>query len=160
VIATQLSNLPTAHLGGDVISLADRKRHDGERWILAGARCELTAVRDEQIRNIVRLTELVAHPILRPRTHPRRAKIVCRRIGWYAINGLRARRVVHGRALLDAVLTHRLIIGMVVKVHVRDRQAVLILNTLVEGNSIGRAGHVLANNPHAPPCMDARQLRA
>ena len=45
--------------------MPDRERHDGQRRILCASGRELTAIRDKEIGNVVRLAELVADAVLR-----------------------------------------------------------------------------------------------
>ena len=65
-----------AHFFGDVIGLTDRQGHDGERWVFRCTGGELAAVGHEQVFDVVALTELIDHAVLRVRALPCRAHVV------------------------------------------------------------------------------------
>lgn len=48
------------------------------------------------------------------------------------------------------MLAHRVIVGMIIKMHIRHRQPVLVFLVMIQGNAIGFTRHVFAHNPQ--PC--------
>ena len=65
-----------AHLMMDVIRLADRQRDDRQGRIARPGARELTAITDEQVLEVVRLTPPVANSIRPVGAHPARAHVV------------------------------------------------------------------------------------
>src|SRR5215469_2794927 len=58
-------HLLLAQLVGQIFGLPDRQRNDGQSGILSATAGELTAVGDEQIRDVVSLAVFVAHAVPR-----------------------------------------------------------------------------------------------
>ena len=73
---SSVSDRVRLHLVGDVVGLTDREGHDRQRRVLGPAGCELAAVRDEQVLDVVRLAPLVHHAVARIGAHTVRAEIV------------------------------------------------------------------------------------
>src|SRR5262245_45935141 len=118
--------LPT-QLTGQVLSLPDRERHNGQRRVLGPAGRKLAAVRDEQIGDVVGLAILVAHPVLRLLALAAGA-LVLGAGEWRQLEYLfGAERLVDRRSRLVGVVAHGSVVGMVLKVHHRHRHPVLVL---------------------------------
>lgn len=68
--------LSPGHAASDVVSLTNSKSNDCQSGIGCGAGGEETTIRDEEIRNIVRLSPAVSHAVFWVRTHPCNPHIV------------------------------------------------------------------------------------
>src|SRR5471030_2215855 len=79
--AVETSNRAFAHLSGDVIRLANGEGDDGKRRVLRAAGGELATVGNEQVLDVMRLPELVAHAIGGIAAHAASAEVVCGRVG-------------------------------------------------------------------------------
>ena len=57
-------------------------------------------------------------------------------------------RVIDRHALFVGMRTHCLVVGMIIEMNIRRRQAMLVLQVMVERDPVGFLRHVLADNPH------------
>ena len=72
----QFLDILLCYLVSYVIRLPNCECDNRQRWICRRARRELTAVRNKQVFDIVRLTPFIANPIFRPAALTTRSKIM------------------------------------------------------------------------------------
>ena len=141
-------DLASLHRPADVVGLADRKRDNRQGRIAGSTGRELTAVRDEQIPDVMRLPIFVDDAVARLFAHP-----ICPQVMGAGVRGRRerARRsdcVVHRGALLVRMIAHGDVVGVVVIVDARDRHSVGVLHHRIERDPVGLLRQVLADQPH------------
>src|SRR5215831_4179498 len=145
----QPSNRAGAHLAMDVIRLADRERDDRQRRVATPRARELTAITDEQVLDVVRLTPPVANAVRRVRAHPARAHVVAVGKRWppydvFRISGMED--CFHGVA---GMLQHRDVVRVILDLSdVRNGQTVLILDRAIQGDPRFGLRHIFSAGPN------------
>ena len=145
----QPSDRAGAHLMMDVIRLADRQRDDRQGRIARPGARELTAITDEQVLDVVRLTPPVANSIRPVGAHPARAHVVAvgkRRAPCDVFRISGAEDCFHGVA---GMLQHRDVVRVILDLSdVRNGQAVLIFDRAIQGDPRLRLRHIFSAGPY------------